>query len=119
MMTNVFAAIDIFNLNLGACIAFLGIAALLVVLFLLVRCRVTYIDSEDGSVIHEEKHTWFDKVDIHAANKVGKRLIGWSKVQNGKKPLVKHKVVLNGVVSVNNAAVLDLLSALICVLLNT
>ena len=94
MMTNVFAAIDIFNLNLGACIAFLGIAALLVVLFLLVRCRVIYIDSEDGSVIHEEKHTWLDKVDIHAANKVGKRLIGWSKVRNGKKPLVKHKVVL-------------------------
>ncbi|MBQ8146963.1 MAG: hypothetical protein IJ039_09285, partial [Clostridia bacterium] len=94
MMTNVFAAIDIFNLNLGVCIAVLGIAALLVVLFLLVRCHVTYIDSEAGNVIHKEKHTWFDKVDIHVAHKVGKRLIGWSKVPNGRKPLTKHKIVL-------------------------
>ncbi len=94
MMTNIFAAIDIFNLNLVACVAVLGIAAVLVILFLTVRCHVTYIDSEVGSVIHKEKHTWFDKVDIHTAHKVGKRLIGWSKVPNGKKPLTKHKIIL-------------------------
>ena len=94
-MTNYFAAIDIFNLSVVGCAIVLGVALLLAVLFLVIRCHVIYLDSEDGNKeIHREKHGWLSKVSIHSANKKGKRLVGWSKAPDGEKPLTKHKMVL-------------------------
>ena len=97
MMTNYFMAIpfDIFNLSLVGCGIVCGVALLLTVLFLALKCSVTYYDVEGGKeVIHKEKHSWCSHVKIHGANKKGKRLIGWSTKENGKKPLLKHKIVL-------------------------
>ena len=94
-MVNYFAGIDIFNVSVVWCGIVLGAAVLLAALMLLVRCQVIYFDSEDGKAeIHREKHPWLSRVKIHSANKKGKRLVGWSKEPNGKKPLIKHKVVL-------------------------
>ncbi len=95
MIFNYFAAIDIFNLSLVGCGIVFGVALVLLVLFMAVQCKVTYIDSEDEkSEIHKETHPWLSKVDIHSANKTGKRLVGWSTTPNGKTPLTKHRVVL-------------------------
>ncbi len=94
-MINYFAGLDIFNLSLAWCGIVLGVAALLAVLMLVLRCHVIYYDSEDGKAeIHREKHSWLARVNIHSANKKGKRLVGWSKVPGGTKPVTKHKIVL-------------------------
>ena len=94
-MTNYFAAIDIFNLSVIGCAIFLGVVLLLAVLMAVLRCRVIYLDGEDGNrEIHNEKHSWLSKVGVHSANKKGKRLVGWSKAPNGEKPLTTHKIVL-------------------------
>ena len=94
-MTNLFAAIDIFNINIVACAIVLGVALLLAVLLLVLRCHVIYYDSEDGNYeIHKEKHPWLKKVGVHSASKKGKRLVGWSKQPGGKNPLTKHHLVL-------------------------
>ena len=94
-MTNIFAAIDIFNLILIGCSAVLGVALIMVILFLALKCQVVYLDPEDGNKeIFREKHSWFSSIKIHSASKKGKRLIGWSKRPDGKKPLTKHKLVI-------------------------
>ena len=94
-MVNYFAGIDIFNLSLVWCGIVLGVALLLAVLILALRCHVIYYDSEDGkALIHKEKHSWLSRVKIHSANKKGKRHVGWSKNPNGTRPLTKHKIVL-------------------------
>ena len=97
MMTNYFMAIpfDIFNLSLVGCGIVCGVALLLTVLFLALKCSVTYYDVDGGKeVIYKEKHSWCSRVKIHSANKKGKRLIGWSKKSDGRSPLLKHKIVL-------------------------
>ncbi len=98
-MTNMFAAIDIFNLSIIGCAVVLGIALLLAILFLVVRCQVVYLDGDDGNKeIFREKRPWLSSTQIHSASKKGKRLVGWSKKPGGKKPLTKHKiVVLHGI----------------------
>jgi len=94
-MVNYFAGLDIFNLSLAWCGIVLGAAALLAVLMLVLRCHVVYYDSEDGKAeIHRERHPWLARVNIHSANKKGKRLVGWSKLPGGIKPVTKHKLVL-------------------------
>ena len=76
-MTNIFGAIafDIFNVSLVGCGIVFGVALVLAVLILALRCHVVYFDSEDGnSEIHREKHSWLSKVKIHGASKKGKKL---------------------------------------------
>ena len=60
MIFNYFAAIDIFNLSLVGCSIVFGLALVLLVLFLAVQCKVTYIDAEDG------------KAEIHSPYKVSR-----------------------------------------------
>ena len=98
-MTNMFAAIDIFNLSLVGVGVVLGIALIFAVLLLVLRCNVVYLDGDDGNKeIFREKRPWLSSTQIHSASKKGKRLVGWSKKPGGKKPLTKHKiVVLHGI----------------------
>ena len=94
-MTNMFAAIDIFNLNLVGVGVVLGIALIFAILLLVLRCKVVYLDSDDGNKeIFSEKRPWLSSTHIHGASKKGKRLVGWSKKPGGKKPLTKHKIVV-------------------------
>ena len=97
MFTNYFNAIafDIFNLSLVGCGIVFVLALALVALFLVLKCNVIYYDMDGGEhELHREKHSWLSRVKIHSANKRGKRLVGWSLKPNGKKPLLKHKIVL-------------------------
>ena len=93
-MTNLFAAFDIFNVSIIGCAIVFGVCTLLAVLLLAVRCDVVYYDGEGKREIHRERHSWLSRVKIHGANKKGKRLVGWSKRPNGKKPLFKYRLVL-------------------------
>ena len=94
-MVNCFAGLDIFNISIIWCGIILGVMALVAILMLLFKCKVVYYDSEDGrEEIHREKYSWLSRAKIHSANKRGKRLVGWSKVPNGSKPLTKHKLVM-------------------------
>lgn len=94
-MINYFAGLDIFNLSIVWCSIVLGVAVLVAILMLVIRCRVIYMDSEDGKAeIHTETHPWLSRVKVHSANKKGKRLAGWSRIPGGAKPLIKHKLIL-------------------------
>ena len=95
MMTNLFAAIDLFNISLVWVGIVLGVAVVLAVLMLALRCHVIYLDSEEGNAeIHREKHPWLKRVGVHSANKPGKRLLGWSTRPGGEKPLMKQKIIV-------------------------
>ena len=94
-MTNLFAAIDLFNISLVWVGIVLGVAVVLAVLMLALRCHVIYLDSEEGNAeIHREKHPWLKRVGVHSANKPGKRLLGWSTRPGGEKPLMKQKIIV-------------------------
>ena len=94
-MINYFAGIDIFNVSLVWCGIVLGVAVLIAVLMLALRCHVIYYDNEDGKdIIYKEKHAWLSRAKIHSASKKGKKLVGWSKNPNGSRPLTKHKIVM-------------------------
>ena len=96
MLTNYLGAVafDLLNVNVVACAVLFVVALTLGILIAAVRCKVVYVDSEDGSVIHEERHGWLTRAYIHGATKDGKRLVGWSKSKDGSKILHKNQVVM-------------------------
>ena len=92
LLTN--ASFSIFTISPWL-LGIIAVVALVIALLLAVgRCEIIYVDPDGDYEIYHEKHPFLKKVQLHGASKSGKKLIGWSKKENGSKLVTKTKLRL-------------------------
>ena len=74
--------------------AILALAAIYLVVALLVKCEIVYVDPKTDYEIYSEKCGFGEKVNIANANKTGMRLVGWSYDPKGNELVTKSQIRL-------------------------